>query len=444
MKTKHTAKQKLNPLIEFRQAIFGCFKQAKDALFELLDALLLSPRLTSFPELSCVPVFRRKWSSLYECLQDGRIDDKQRLDLCLKNLPENDQLIVVGDSTPWPRLYTETLEDCSIQYKPTPIAIQKPITVGHAYSTLGVVPEEQGSWFLPLLHERIKSALTPGQKAAEQLKRLVELLAKRVLALFDSGYGNGKFLNLTAGIDCDLLLRVKPHRTLYRKPPPYCGRGRHPKHGSAFRLKDPQTWGKPDQETECDDPKLGPIKVQCWHDLHFKDAPGRPFHLLRIDRLKARNTKRDPKVVWLAYCGETREPSLVEYWRFYLRRYTIEHWYRFIKRNLNWILPALSTPGQCQLWSQLILLASWEIFMAREVVKDQPRPWQKAQTILTPGRVQQSLGPLFAGIGTPASAPKTRGKSPGWKKGRVRTKRTRFTLIKKHPKKPSQKTAKIC
>jgi DDE superfamily endonuclease len=444
VKTKQTAKQKLNLLVEFRQAIYGCFKQAGDALFELLDALLLSPRLRSFPELSCVPVFRRKWSSLYECLQDGRIDDEQRLDLCLKNLPANERLILIGDSTAWPRLYTETLEDCSIQHQPTPIVLQKPITVGHGYSTLGVVPEEQGSWFLPLLHERIKSSLTPGQKAAEQLKRLVGLLARRVLALFDSGYGNGTFFNQTAEIDCDLLVRVRPHRVLYHEPPPYCGRGRRRIHGPAFRLKDPQTWGKPDQEAESDDPKLGPIKVQCWHDLHFKDAPGRPFDLLRIERLNARDTKRDPKVVWLSYCAQTRKPSLVECWRIYLRRYTIEHWYRFIKRNLNWILPALSTPGQCQLWSHLILLASWEIFMAREVVKDQPRPWQKAQTELTPGRVQQSLGPLFAGIGTPARAPKTRGKSPGWKKGRLRTKRTRYPLIKKHSKTPSQKVAKRC
>jgi DDE superfamily endonuclease len=438
-----TTKQQLTLLVKFRQAIYNCFQQAGDALFELLDALLLSPRLTSFPELSCVPVFRRQWPSLYECLQDGRIDNEQRLDLCLKHLPANERPILIGDSTAWPRLYTQTLEDCSIQHQPTPIVLQKPITIGYGFSTLGVVPEEQGSWFLPLLHERIKSDLTAGQKAAEQLKTVVGLLASRPLALYDSGYGNGTFFNLTAEIDCDLLTRVRPHRTLYREPPPYRGRGRRPIHGPVFRLKDPQTWGRPDQEFACDDQQLGPLKLQCWHDLHFKDAPERPFDLLRIERLNARNTKRDPKVVWLAYCAKTREP-LIEYWRKYLRRYTIEHWYRFIKRNLHWNLPALSTPAQCQLWSQLIVLANWEIFLSRELVKDQPRPWQKAQTKLTPGRVQQSLGVLLAGIGTPACAPKTRGKSPGWKKGRVRTKRTRYPLIKKHPQRPSPRVSKRC
>jgi len=40
-----------------------------------------------------------------------------------------------------------------------------------------------------------------------------------------------------------------------------------------------------------------------------------------------------------------------------LRRYVVEHWYRFINRNLHWRLPPLSTPEQSQLWSQLMVLA---------------------------------------------------------------------------------------
>ena len=427
---------------EFRQESYDCFTRSADALFELVDALMLSPQLQSFPDLSSVPVFRRRWPSLYECLEDGRIDQKELLGLYLKTLPESERPVLVGDHTAWPRLYTQTLEDVSIQHQPTPIALQVPITIGYGFSTLGVVPEDKGSWFLPLLHERIESQLTPSEKAAKQLETIVPLLAQRPLALYDSEYGSGTFFRRTAQIECDLLVRIKSHRTLYRPAPPYCGRGRPSKHGPCFRFKDPQTWSRPDEEFECDDEQLGRINVQCWDRMHFKDAPECPFDLLRIERFSARNTKRDPKVVWLARRFKDHQP-LVKWWEQYLRRYSIEHWYRFIKQNLHWKLPALSTPAQSQLWSWLIVLASWFIFLAREVVKDQPKPWQKTQTTLTPGRVQQSIGPLLAGIGTPASAPKPRGKSPGWQKGRLREKRTTYPLVKKHPKKAKTRPKKL-
>ncbi|WP_243713968.1 hypothetical protein [Nostoc sp. 106C] len=44
---------------------------------------------------------------------------------------------------------------------------------------------------------------------------------------------------------------------------------------------------------------------------------------------------------------------------------------------------------------------------------DNPLPWQKKQSQLTPGRVAQAMSGVFATIGTPAIAPKPRGKSPG-------------------------------
>jgi hypothetical protein len=439
--TTETANQKLTRLSAFRQETYDCLTRSGDALFELVDALILSPQLQSFPDLSSVPIFRRCWPSLYECLEDGRIDEKELLRLYLQALPESERPVLVGDHTAWPRLYTQTLEDVSIQHQPTPIALQVPITIGYGFSTLGVAPEHKGSWFLPLLHERIESQLTPSEKAAKQLETIVPSLAQRPLALYDSEYGSGKFFQRTAQVECDLLVRIKSHRTLYRPAPPYRGKGRPPKHGPCFRFKDRQTWDQPDQQFECDDERLGRIRVQCWRGLHFKDAAECPFDLLRIERLSARDTKRDPKVVWLARRFKDHQP-LDQCWEQYLRRYSIEHWYRFIKQKLHWKLPAVSTPAQSQLWSWLIVLASWFIFLAREVVKDQPKPWQKAQTTLTPGRVMQSIGPLLARIGTPASAPKPRGKSPGWQKGRPRNKRTTYPLVKKHPKKVKKRPKK--
>lgn len=76
-------------------------------------------------------------------------------------------------------------------------------------------------------------------------------------------------------------------------------------------------------------------------------------------------------------------------------------------------------------------LMTWELWLAREVVADNPLPWQKSMVKLTPGRVAQSIGGVLAAIGTPACVPKTRGKSPRWPQGKPRQQRTRYPIVKK-------------
>ena len=59
-------------LIEFRQAVYdNGLTLAKDAQFELVDALLLSPYVHSYPELSLSPAFRRQWPSAYAAIERG-------------------------------------------------------------------------------------------------------------------------------------------------------------------------------------------------------------------------------------------------------------------------------------------------------------------------------------------------------------------------------------
>ena len=84
---------------------------------------------------------------------------------------------------------------------------------------------------------------------------------------------------------------------------------------------------------------------------------------------------------------------------------------------------------------------TWQLWLAREIVVDQPLPWQKPSTLghLTPGRVAQSFGGVLALIGTPALAPKPRGKSPGWTKGRKRSKRPRYPVVKKGFSQPKKR-----
>jgi len=124
-------------------------------------------------------------------------------------------------------------------------------------------------------------------------------------------------------------------------------------------------------------------------------------------------------------------PPLSQLWQLYLRRFGVDHWYRFAKQRLHWTLPKLSTPKQCERWSDLMPLMSWELWLARDIVADNPLPWQKSIPKLTPGRVAQSFAGILAAIDTPARPPKQRGKSPGWPQGQSRQPRTRYPLVKK-------------
>lgn len=87
-------------------------------------------------------------------------------------------------------------------------------------------------------------------------------------------------------------------------------------------------------------------------------------------------------------------------------------------------------------------LMTWELWLARDIVADKPLPWQKRETKLTPGRVAQAFGGVLAAIGTPASAPKPRGKSPGWPTGEPRLRRTRYPVVKKGTKKANKRPKK--
>ncbi len=55
----------------FRKQLYHCLGNAKDAVFELTDAAILSRHPSSLAELSLSPVFRRQWHSTYLC--SGRL-----------------------------------------------------------------------------------------------------------------------------------------------------------------------------------------------------------------------------------------------------------------------------------------------------------------------------------------------------------------------------------
>ena len=159
-------------LQQFRQAVYNRLGKTKDAVFELMDAVLVSPSVSSFVSLSLSPLFRRQWPSVYAALEDGRPLRSKRMRLYLEQIPTDKQPFLAGDHTAWPRPEAVTLKNRTVEHHNNGAFGGKPITVGQGYSTLAWISEESGSWALPLRHERITSFETPSSKAAFQLKQV--------------------------------------------------------------------------------------------------------------------------------------------------------------------------------------------------------------------------------------------------------------------------------
>lgn len=235
----------------FHQAACGYLGNARDALFDLTDAAMFAQKPPSFAHLSLSPLFRRRWSSLYEAVHDGRPDRQALLGLYLplvKPTPTtlaHSRVVLARDHTTWPLPSSPTLPDRAYQHQPTQVPGGRPVAIGYSFSTLAWVPQGKGSWALPLLHERIDTAEDALTKAASQLRKVAEKLGPDVwpIVLYDSQYGCGPFLEATADMACDKIIRLRPNRVLYWAAPPYSGKGAPREHGAAFGEKDESTWG---------------------------------------------------------------------------------------------------------------------------------------------------------------------------------------------------------
>jgi hypothetical protein len=415
-------------LKDFRQEAYELLVRGKDATFELMDAVMTTRNAACLAEFSLSPLFNRQWSSIYEALQDCRPDRKKLMLLYFQQLqeeaPPTEHILVAIDHTAWGRADAKTLQERTHEY-------HKGVIIGQGYSTIAWIPEAEGSWALPLLHERISSWSSPIEKAASQLKLVCEQSINPVLAVLDREYGNANWVLAQADIQADCLMRVRKNACLWSAPPTYSGRGRPRKHGSKMMLNDPTTWLQADTAIEIDEhPDLGQVRVSQWLDLHFYRAPGQRVNLILVARMKPMSNGQPFPPLWLAWVGERTLP-LETVWFKYLRRFGVDHWYRFAKQRLHWTLPNLRTPEQSERWSDLMPLMSWQLWLARDLVLENVLPWQSATINLTPGRVAQSMLWLLVNIGTPAKMPKQRGKSPGWEKGRVRTVAPRYPTVKK-------------
>src|SRR5579872_1362533 len=138
----------LNTLEPFRQQVYGCFERSRDALFNLCDALASEPQARSLPELSLSACFQRRWPSVYEALQDGCINVERLRSVLVQALiesgPANEPVWLGIASSSMERLEAESLRDRGMIYVANMPHATKPVSVGWQFSTIMLLPEQQG------------------------------------------------------------------------------------------------------------------------------------------------------------------------------------------------------------------------------------------------------------------------------------------------------------
>ena len=335
-------------LVTFRRQLHGCFGRWSDALFELCDATLCAPApVSSVPTLSLEPTFRRSHGSLYKALDQGTIDVDALRSLLVANRPRNWPAVFAVDASTWDRCDAETSPERGFHYSASKHSAGQPIVAGWSYQWITQLDWAPDSWTAPLDAMRIAPSTDATTATIDQVQRLVGLLGddgEIPMFVFDAGYDPIALSVGLADTRAQTLVRISSTRVFHPDPderaPGTMGRPR--RHGARFALSEPDTWTTPAAELVTQDKRYGNVSVQAWSGLHPKlhgrgrwkghDVP--PIVRGTVIRVEVEHlpkpTARTKKTLWLWWSG----PGPVDLdlcWRAYLRRFDIEHTFRFVK-----------------------------------------------------------------------------------------------------------------
>jgi|tagenome__1003787_1003787.scaffolds.fasta_scaffold20765864_1 hypothetical protein len=444
----------LQTLHTFRHSLYECFNRRADALFELTDAILTAGIVVPSPvHLSLQGVHRRGWGSLYAALSKGRINFEALRKLVVGYSPAQEQCttpVYAVDTSVWPRCDAESSPERGYYYHPSRHSAGQPIVAGWAYQFIVQLGFARDSWVAPMDLRRVRPTENTNEVAAEQVKglllgRLGEWDDNVPLFVFDAGYDPMQLQQSLEGYRVQILVRLRAGRCFYAEPLPPAWTGRKPRHGPKLDTKEPNTWWAPSAEHRCEDVAYGVVRVRAWARVHSKiqihptrgARSPRPIVrgtlvLVEVSRLPRGERRRKPKELWLWWHGPG-EPELHLLWRAYVRRFDLEHTFRFLKQSLGWTIPRVRHPEQADRWSWLILVAYVQLRLARACVADLRLPWERRYDPgrLTPYRVRRGVLALLPVLGTPAKPPKPCGRSPGRPKGRRSGRAKRYPALKK-------------
>jgi hypothetical protein len=120
--------------------------------------------------------------------------------------------------------------------------------------------------------------------------------------------------------------------------------------------------------------------------------------------------------VWLwTSTTDATAADVDRWWQAFLRRFDLEHTFRLLKQTLGWTCPKIRTPEAADRWTWLVIAAHTQLRLARPLVADLRRPWEKPATPgrLTPARVRRGFRNIRPSTLLPARAPKPSRPGPG-------------------------------
>ena len=298
-------------------------------------------------------------------------------------------------------------------------------------------------------------ALSSNEKANSIVELCLSPLffAKEQLCVLaaDNYYSQRCFLN-AIGEQPNLVIvtRARSNRVFYRSPDfqqaTTPSRGHRRWYGERFDLKDETTWHPPDEIVKTTfATRRGRslnLTITCWHQMLMRGTREYPMHqhpftLLQVQVSDVVTGKLVWHPMWLIVSGQRQqELTPLDYYQAYRQRFDMEHMLRFEKQRL--LMGSFQTPEveHEENWVQLTLLAYGQLWAARELVDNLPRPWEKyhhkkTNHSITPSLVQRDFNRIIRVIGTPAVSPKPRGFSTGRVQGNSLGKRKRQSVLKK-------------
>jgi hypothetical protein len=426
----------------FRREFHRCLTRRADALFDLGDAVLCADGpVGSIAELSLVAEHRRGHGSGYAALAEGRMDI-QRLRTALSGVPlpraADGRLVLAVDVTCWLRPEAHTSPQrilCHTYGRGKDTHIMVP---GWPYSVIVALETGRSSWTAPLDAVRLAPGADAASVTADQVRGVVDRLITAghwrpgdpdILLVADAGYDGPRLSHVLADLPIVVLVRMRSDRVLRRPPtphPPHLA-GRPRRHGTEFAFGDPATWGEPDITTQTETRLYGPALIRAWDRLHprlthriaWATHPGNlPILEGTVIRLEVARLPSGaiPKPVWLWYSQTGLDSAMVDLaWQAFLRRFDIEHTFRMLKQTLGWTTPKLRSPEAADRWTWLLIAAYTQLRLARGLVVDLRRRWEKPVTALrlSPARVRRGFRHLRTHTTCPAGVPKPSRPGPG-------------------------------
>jgi hypothetical protein len=247
----------------FREQIYQSLGRRRDALFDLLDALLAVGLVPSFVHLSLSALFQRGWGSAYDALASGEIDEGWLREIVASHPFDEGAPLYAIDTSVWARCDAECSPARGSYHHPSRHSAGQPIVAGWSSSWLAQLSLSKDSWTAPLDVRRVPPDENAHDTAVAQIRDLLAGPFAPTTAptcVFDGGYDPVRLARELGELDGErvaVLVRLRRDRCFYADPPEANGPkiGRPNRHGTKFACRDETTWPTPTDAYEVDDPQ---------------------------------------------------------------------------------------------------------------------------------------------------------------------------------------------